>query len=248
MIGIVTFDILHGAVAERLRPDEMYGLLLMTYTVGVPAPRIYRVEVEGRNGSIDLSEWAGETFYGDRQITIKLRDMYEQSAAFIDRIVGQRCRIYFDLDLPGWYYEGRCEDAQPSTRRHVTDITLTFTCHPFRYPIMGTPDDYHATANGQPYTGRRAFELTSASGTAGTAAKILHQTGSSPLKVVISGIDNTVNAVCTLTVNGTDYVITENGEMANPPSFVPGENTVSLLNNGYAYDIGADISFSDKVI
>lgn len=125
-------------VLDTITPDLDYGLLMVEYDAPPPEPRIYRATIEGRDGTLDLSEWEGykQVRYNDRTVTIKLRDMNGQQEAnsFIRRILGKRCYIHFDDDTD-YYFRGRCEMAETQTRRHVTDINLSFTCHPFRYSV-----------------------------------------------------------------------------------------------------------------
>lgn len=232
--------------ASIIQPYEEYGLQLVSYTLPPPQPRIYRVEVEGRNGTVDMTEWAGETFYKDRTITVALRDFNGNAHDFIDRVSGRLCRMIFTPDLSDWAYVGRCEDITTEIRYKMTDITLKFTCHPFRYPVNA--DDYAPSSTGQAYSGHRVLTLQAADSETNTATRYLHQHVLSYATVTVSGVDETSNTAHTLTVNGTDYEITANGTLASQPALKPGSNSISLTNGGDDLTVIAEITFKDQVI
>lgn len=145
MIGKCWFELIArdfstgaDAVQETIYPDIDFGLYMVEYDAPPPEARTYRVNIEGRDGTLDLSEWEGynQVRFNDREVTIKLRDMRgtESANKFINKVLGQRFFIHFDDD-PDYYYRGRCESAETETRSHVTNIDMTFTCHPFRYSV-----------------------------------------------------------------------------------------------------------------
>lgn len=249
----VTFETLTyiggNLISETIQPWEEYGMRLVSYTDPPPVPQIYRVTVEGRNGTIDMTEWAGEVFYADRTVTIILRDFHKNAEHFMNRILGRQCRIYFEPDHIDYYFQGRCEEITPArSNNYVTELTMKMVCHPFRYPVLSTPDDYIASSTGQAYSGHRSLELVSEDNVEATASRYLHQSADSKPVITVSGIDGTINAICTLTINDADYVLQANGVMESPPLLRHGSNTFSLLNEGYSNGIGVDITFEDKVI
>lgn len=245
MINKVTIDVVDSG--DIVQPYEEYGILLVNYDAPPPPLRTFRVEIEGRNGSVDMTEWAGNTFYNDREVSMVLRDLNGNAREFANRIAGRRVRLHFDPDLPDWYLEGRCEDITTSTRERVTDITVRVVCHPFLYPVNGN-DDYAATGTGLAYSGHRVFTLTAEEDDSDSETRYLHQDGLSEMTVTVSGIADDVNVVVTLTVNGTDYVIQGNGVMAVKPKLRHGGNTVTLTNSGNEEDIVAECAFWDRVM
>lgn len=134
MIENVTFILPSGA---QIIPED-YGLILKSFEAPGPKAKLNLISISGRDGSIDLTDWAGETRYEDREVKISLRDMRgEEYGPMIDKIHGQKCKIIHSV-APDLYYLGRCEDADVKTRRHVTDIDLSFTCFPFRMFVPQT--------------------------------------------------------------------------------------------------------------
>lgn len=231
---------------EIIQPYEEYGILLVTYDAPPPPLRTFRVEIEGRNGSVDMTEWAGNTFFNDRDVSMTLRDLHGNAMAFINRVAGRIIRLYFDPDLSDWYLQGRCEEISASTRKHVTDITMRVVCHPFLYPVYGD-DDYAPTDLGLAYSGRRVFTVTATDSTA-TETRYLHQDGASAMTVAISGMPDDVNVTVTLTVNGTDYVVQSDGVMNVTPMLRHGDNTIVLTKSGTTDAISAECAFWDRVM
>lgn len=234
-----------GDISTLILPYEDYGLLLVNYDAPPPPVRLFRVNIEGRNGSLDMTEWAGDTFYDDRTVSVKLRDLSGKPYAFINAITSRRVRLCFDADDPDWYYQGRVDDIQVSTRNHVSEITLKFSCHPFKYPAIGE-DDYKPGSTGLAYSGRREFTVTAADDESETVTRTLHQAEVSPMTVVISGLADSVTT-CKLTVNGTDYAITDNGTM-DEIMLRPGNNTITLVNNSNGQSLTAAATFGDRVV
>lgn len=144
MIGRVYFETTDGK--QSLRPFEDYGLLLVSHDETPPAPRIYRVELDGADGTLDLSEWAGELKYDNRTVEIVFRDMSARHREFVQKLLGRVWRITF-MDEEEWFYEGRCEGIGTQTRRHVTDLTVTFRCAPYKMRRKNTVISFNAGAN-----------------------------------------------------------------------------------------------------
>lgn len=139
MIGHMWFETLKrvngvSTVDEMVRPQEDYGLYLKSYDAPPPKPKVYRTKIEGRDGTLDLTEWEGNgiTRFEDRTVSVSLLDMSGQPQTFISKMLGKRVRVHFD-DEPGHYYEGRVEECGLETRKHVSTIDMTITCYPFRY-------------------------------------------------------------------------------------------------------------------
>lgn len=132
MMNSVTLELENGAVIR----NTDFGILLVEYDCPPPEMKVFRKDIDGRSGSIDMSLWAGEPKYADRKVTIKLRDLATRYMYFGNMVYSHTAKITFS-DIPGAYFYGRCEQFQTQTRNHVTDITLEFTCQP--YAVEHTP-------------------------------------------------------------------------------------------------------------
>lgn len=253
MIGRVSFDVLNsaGSVVETIDPQDEYGILLATYSTPPPAPRIFRVEVEGRNGTLDMTEWAGDVFYNDRTVSISLRDMEGNANDLINRIIGRNVRVHFYSDIPGWYFQGRVESVNTQTEHHVTDIGLQVICHPFRYPELVNDmipfESYKPGTNGQAYSGTRVIQTLAINNQGFNVDFTLHQQTAVTAVVKTNGLSTDVNFVCTVTINGVDYAI-QSDESAVEIPIKPGANslTFTVLDNDRAASMSC--TFKDRVI
>lgn len=135
MMNTVTFESMSGRV---LRPDSELGLYLVSYDAAPPDAKTYYVDVDGADGAVDLSEWAGEIKYGMRTVALTMRDIEGRGHETLTQfLTGRRVKITFS-DQPEWYFLGRCESNAESTRKRVTDQTYTFTCEPYKLAHMRT--------------------------------------------------------------------------------------------------------------
>lgn len=241
MIGHVIFDVLRrtatGDEARPVRPWEDYGLYLVEYDAPRPEPKIYRVDIEGRSGTIDMTEWAGDVFYNDRTVTVRLRDMLGRADDICNALLGRRCRVQFDVDDPDYYYEGRCEAIKDTTRRHVTDLTLTLTCHPFKHPVTAPREE----SSGLPPSGVDAFTIS-----AGESATVTLYQDKSFASVDVSGLETGETA--TLTINGTDYEIENNGDQEGEFRLIQGANSIALTSDANDSEAEATLIYTNRVV
>lgn len=128
MIDTVVFENEYG---ERLNPQQ-YGILMRYHDEPPPEPRIHQYELAGMDGVLDMTEWAGETKYNNREVTVAFRDM---TARYYDMIsqfcLGRTVKIMFSSD-PLYYYYGRCISDNRSVRQRMLDGEMKFSCEPFR--------------------------------------------------------------------------------------------------------------------
>lgn len=131
MIENITFVLPSG---EQVIP-EVYGLILKSFEAPPPKAKANLISIAGRDGDLDLTEWAGETRFENRIVKMAFRDMRgEEYSPFLDKIHGAQCKIIHSVDNT-LYYLGRCISAEAKTERHVTDVELEFSCHPYRMLI-----------------------------------------------------------------------------------------------------------------
>ena len=135
MIDTVTFENDYG---EILRPFEDYGVLMVSHDAPPPTPKTYTVSLEGADGYLDMTEWAGEVRYNARSVTIKLRDMETDAhKAIMQFLASRKLRITFSEE-PDYYFIGRCDKPAETTRKRVTDVSLSFTCQPWKLAHIPT--------------------------------------------------------------------------------------------------------------
>lgn len=126
--------------AELLDCMEHYNMILSSHDVALPAPRLEFVTVEGHDGSLDLSDWTGDTQYDDRTIAMSfsyLNDFGDDQFAidrFCNDLHGRKKRIVFSND-PNHYFLGRITIANKTDMGASQQIDVSVTCGPFRHDI-----------------------------------------------------------------------------------------------------------------
>ena len=135
MIDNVFFELPSGEVVN----SADYGLILKSFDAPEPKVRTHRVQVDGADGELDMTEWAGVVRFENRTVTIAFRDMQSEGyKQLVNHVLGRNCKIFISSD-PAWYFYGRCDGAGSSTRKRVTDTPLVFTCQPYKlrkYPTI----------------------------------------------------------------------------------------------------------------
>lgn len=125
-------------IAETaIDPYTAWGLVLSEKDISPPRPRIYRVPLEGRDGTVDLSEWTGQVRFEDRTVRLtfstmggpaELADALTQAQ---NALLGRRLKITLSTE-PDSYYDGRCEAVTTDTGRRLGQLLAEFTCAPYR--------------------------------------------------------------------------------------------------------------------
>lgn len=126
-----------------LRPYEDLEIVLSSHTVTPPQPKTHFVEVDGADGKVDLSEWAGEIKYEDRTVKATFTCFAERENhneildTFKAFILGRRLKIMFS-DEAGYYYSGRCTSVDIKTDKGISTIECDFICKPYKIAQKAT--------------------------------------------------------------------------------------------------------------
>lgn len=129
MIDTVIFENQYGDV---FMPYEQDGIYMKSHSISPPTPRIHRFSLDGMDGALDMTEWAGEVKFEPREVQIAFRDMSADTyTALVQFCLGRMVKIMFSDDLDHYLY-GRCDAADVATERRVSDYDMKFTCEPYR--------------------------------------------------------------------------------------------------------------------
>lgn len=117
-----------------------WNLILTAKSITPPEPKTYYVEIDGADGSLDLSEaLSGATVYKDRTISAtfwtnhgtksdRVRLLQEIRSA----IHGKKLSI-IEPDDPDHYFTGRVKITGESNNLAYAEISIEATCEPYRY-------------------------------------------------------------------------------------------------------------------
>lgn len=119
--------------------DSFYdlNLILSSREISAPAVRTKLVNVEGADGSLDLSDSFGRVFYNNR--TIKLVFSYidngvpfwDEFSLIQNNLHGKRMEVRFNDD-PIHHYIGRCSVDKWNASSVFGKITVTVNADPFK--------------------------------------------------------------------------------------------------------------------
>lgn len=137
-----------GVTFDNIDVYSKWGFFIVTKTVGTPRPKVYKVDIPGGNGSIDITESImGTTAYENREIEIRLRAIGEQNlwtskhTQMLRDLHGRKMKIIFDDDA-GYYYIGRLDVGEIKYNFDVAEVTITADCDPFKYLINAYGSDW----------------------------------------------------------------------------------------------------------
>lgn len=133
--GITFMDIESG---ETFHTGKDLELIMSEKKIGMPAPRISKVEMLDRDGDLDLSEvLRGRVSYKNRTLSFTFICTHPQvtwwylQMIFSNYIHGKRMKIV-DPDRPFYAYIGRCELQEPTfIGEAIMFLTVTVDAEPY---------------------------------------------------------------------------------------------------------------------
>ena len=126
-------------------------LVMTERNIGTPEAQTYKVDVPGRNGSLDLSEFlTGDIRYSNRTLNFKFiaAGSREKILAAIDEIMlfhGQQAEIILD-DYLNYFYKGRVS-VGINDNGHYAELEMSVDAEPFRTARKKSSFSYTATSS-----------------------------------------------------------------------------------------------------
>ena len=132
-----------GITFGELHSYRDLKLILSEKEIGAPHVKVKLIEIEGADGSIDLTDFFGDPKYGD--VTHKFtfstivprNDFLSQYSEVKNALHGQKLRIVLDDD-PSFYYVGRCHVSSFTNEKNIGTITVECECEPYKYKLAKT--------------------------------------------------------------------------------------------------------------
>jgi phage-related protein len=131
-----------GITFGTLHSYRDLNLLLSEKEVGAPPVKENKLEVEGADGSIDLTEVFGRPTFGDlthkfKFTSLSRNDYLTHYTKIKNALHGRKLRIILDDD-PGFYYVGRCYVSSYTSEKGIGTISVDCDCEPYKYKIAKT--------------------------------------------------------------------------------------------------------------
>ena len=120
-------------------PLSSYGYMIKHKSIGMPVPNVKYVEIPGRNGKLDITDFTGVT-YGNRPILVQLRvedkNKYMMARQKLEAINGRNVDISFS-DEPNVTYRGRVTiNLYDRVSRRFCDAEISQDADPWPYHTL----------------------------------------------------------------------------------------------------------------
>lgn len=132
----VKFLLINSGVAKHSYND--FGVILVEQNISMPDAKTYTVDIEGMDGSLDLSECFGDMKYQNRTIKFtfetieKITNWQSKITTIASFLHGQKMKITVWSDA-NFYYVGRCTIDESSSSSSLGTIGVSCDCEPFKY-------------------------------------------------------------------------------------------------------------------
>lgn len=120
-----------------------FQLILASKTIGTPSPKTETIDIPGGDGVLDLTEFFGQTKYGNRNLSFEFSsvvipsDFMSLFSMVQNALHGKKLPVILDDD-PGWYYTGRISVSEWKVDRNIGKLTIDCDCEPYKYQISTT--------------------------------------------------------------------------------------------------------------
>lgn len=145
MINSVTM-IDKSDVAKHSYDD--FKLFVKSVVIHAPNVQLHKIEVEGRDGSIDITEeLMGNVRYNDRKIDLDFRfaDDEKNRTLMLVRLqnfmYGKKIKFIF-ADDDGYFYIGRMTSLTPNVDGAVFDLTTELEVDPYKYRTIASNEEW----------------------------------------------------------------------------------------------------------
>ena len=134
---------MNGVTFGTYHSYDDFSLILTSKEIAAPKTKTVKIDVEGADGAIDLTDFFGEPKYEDCTHKFQFSTIVPQSqflTLFSDiknKIHGKKLRISLDAD-PGFYYVGRCFVSAFTNEKNVGKISIECECEPYKYKLNPT--------------------------------------------------------------------------------------------------------------
>ncbi len=118
-------------------------LILASKEIGSPSVKTRKIEVEGADSDLDLTDFFGEPKYENvtHKFTFSTMEpqskFLEQFSQIKNALHGKKMRVILDDD-PHFYYVGRLHVSSFTTEKGIGTVSVEADCEPYKYKIAKT--------------------------------------------------------------------------------------------------------------
>lgn len=120
-----------------------FKLLLLPKEMGAPEVKKYELDIEGADGSLDLTDFFGEPKYHNVRHKFDFSTIVPQGeflslfSTIKNAIHGKKMRVILDDD-PLFYYVGRLSVSSFTNEKNVGKVSVEADCEPYKYKLAKT--------------------------------------------------------------------------------------------------------------
>ena len=118
-------------------------LILKEKEIGSPAVKENKIDIEGADSSLDLTDFFGEPKYADVKHRFEFSTIVPQKqflsffSSIKNALHGKKMRIILDDD-PLFYYVGRVHVSSFTNEKNVGQVSIEADCEPYKYKLEKT--------------------------------------------------------------------------------------------------------------
>lgn len=132
-----------GIRFDGLHSYDDLKLILTSKEIGSPAVKTRKIDIEGADSALDLTDFFGEPKYED--VTHKFEfetkepqnEFLTQYSTVKNALHGKKGRIILDDD-PSFFYVGRCYVSSFTNEKNIGKIQVECECDPYKYKLQKT--------------------------------------------------------------------------------------------------------------
>ena len=132
-----------GITFGNLHSYRDLKLVLGQKEIAAPTVKTNKIEIDGADGSIDLTDFFGEVKFGEAThvfpftTLVPRNDFLSHYSTVKNALHGKKLRIILDDD-PSFYYVGRCYVSKFTNEKGIGTISVECECEPYKYKINKT--------------------------------------------------------------------------------------------------------------
>lgn len=135
-IGTMVSNRDQGVTIGTYHTYDDWGLTLVSQSISEATPITNYVEVPGRNGPLDYTEFFGDVIYEQRTLSMTFvvpisASFWQTFSTVANAVHGHRLPVVFDTD-PDWYYDGRVRVSTWEHDRGMGTIEIEVECDPYK--------------------------------------------------------------------------------------------------------------------
>jgi hypothetical protein len=132
-----------GITFGNLHSYDDLKLILTSKEIGSPAVKERKIDIEGADSSLDLTDFFGEAKYEDVTHKFSFSTIVPQShflslfSILKNALHGKKMRIILDDD-PHFYYLGRVKLSSFTNEKNIGMVSVECDCEPYKYKLQPT--------------------------------------------------------------------------------------------------------------